>query len=116
MLLSSLLWRLPVLGVDLSGAGAKMYKFICNVFFERDSFLASLTEAEREMRLPSKVMTYGDYGYVRVVRIYYAHYDWIIENDLTPHLVVDEYRWCPSPNGICARWSNCTKYFISCSR
>lgn len=46
-----LLWRLPVLGVELVGAGAKELKGYMTRVFERDSFLASLTEAEREMRL-----------------------------------------------------------------
>ncbi|WKX26265.1 stringent starvation protein SspA [Tatumella ptyseos] len=49
--LAPLLWRLPSLGVDLSGAGSKDLKGYMNRVFERDSFLASLTEAEREMRL-----------------------------------------------------------------
>ncbi|MBT0719742.1 stringent starvation protein A [Tatumella sp. TA1] len=49
--LAPLLWRLPSLGVDLSGTGSKDLKGYMNRVFERDSFLASLTEAEREMRL-----------------------------------------------------------------
>ena len=49
--LAPLLWRLPVLGVELVGAGAKELKGYMTRVFERDSFLASLTEAEREMRL-----------------------------------------------------------------
>lgn len=49
--LAPLLWRLPVLGIDLVGPGAKELKIYMNRVFERDSFLASLTEAEREMRL-----------------------------------------------------------------
>ncbi|WP_311753117.1 stringent starvation protein SspA [Proteus columbae] len=52
--LAPLLWRLPVLGVDLSGAGAKDVQIYMQRVFERDSFLTSLTEAEREMRLPSR--------------------------------------------------------------
>ncbi len=49
--LAPLLWRLPVLGVELVGAGAKEVKNYMTRVFERDSFLASMTEAEREMRL-----------------------------------------------------------------
>lgn len=49
--LAPLLWRLPVLGIDLIGPGSKELKVYMNRVFERDSFLASLTEAEREMRL-----------------------------------------------------------------
>ncbi len=49
--LAPLLWRLPVLGIELAGPGAKELKVYMNRVFERDSFLASLTEAEREMRL-----------------------------------------------------------------
>ncbi|UJF20072.1 stringent starvation protein A [Vibrio sp. SS-MA-C1-2] len=49
--LAPLLWRLPDYGVELVGAGAKEVKAYMARVFERDSFLASLTEAEREMRL-----------------------------------------------------------------
>ena len=38
------------LGIDLSGAGAKELKEYMLRLFERDSFQASLTEAEREIR------------------------------------------------------------------
>ena len=48
--LAPLLWRLPELGIDLSGAGAKELKEYMLRLFERDSFQASLTEAEREIR------------------------------------------------------------------
>ncbi len=49
--LAPLLWRLPSMGIELSGAGAKDVKNYMTRVFERDSFLASLTEIEREMRL-----------------------------------------------------------------
>lgn len=49
--LAPLLWRLPQMGIELSGSGAKEIKAYMNRVFERESFLASLTEAEREMRL-----------------------------------------------------------------
>jgi Glutathione S-transferase len=49
--LAPLLWRLPVLGIELTGQGSKQVKDYMTRLFERDSFLASLTEAEREMRL-----------------------------------------------------------------
>ena len=49
--LAPLLWRLPQLGIEFSGPGAKELKGYMTRVFERDSFLASLTEAEREMRL-----------------------------------------------------------------
>lgn len=49
--LAPLLWRLPVMGIELSGPGAKEVKAYMTRVFDRDSFLASLTEAEREMRL-----------------------------------------------------------------
>ncbi|EHJ0848749.1 stringent starvation protein A [Salmonella enterica] len=49
--LAPLLWRLPQLGIEFSGAGAKELKGYMTRVFERDSFLASLTDAEREMRL-----------------------------------------------------------------
>lgn len=41
--LAPLLWRLPVLGIELSGAGAKELKGYMTRVFERDAFLASLT-------------------------------------------------------------------------
>ncbi|MEG0803115.1 MAG: glutathione binding-like protein, partial [Citrobacter sp.] len=49
--LAPLLWRLPQLGIEFSGAGSKELKGYMTRVFERDSFLASLTEPEREMRL-----------------------------------------------------------------
>ncbi|MDA9556365.1 stringent starvation protein A [Vibrio sp.] len=49
--LAPLLWRLPLMGIDLIGPGSKEIKIYMNRVFERDTFLASLTEAEREMRL-----------------------------------------------------------------
>ncbi|MBD8513089.1 stringent starvation protein A [Photobacterium sp. WH77] len=49
--LAPLLWRLPSMGIELNGAGSKEVKAYMTRVFERDSFLASLTEAEREMRL-----------------------------------------------------------------
>ncbi|SFN52195.1 stringent starvation protein SspA [Xenorhabdus japonica] len=52
--LAPLLWRLPALGVELSGPGTKELQIYMQRVFERDAFLASLTEAEREMRLQSR--------------------------------------------------------------
>ncbi|VTR55279.1 Stringent starvation protein A [Serratia fonticola] len=52
--LAPLLWRLPQLGIELSGAGSKELKGYMTRVFERDAFLASLTEAEREMRLQTR--------------------------------------------------------------
>ncbi|PKH25807.1 stringent starvation protein A [Enterobacterales bacterium CwR94] len=52
--LAPLLWRLPQLGIELNGAGSKELKAYMTRVFERDSFLASLTEAEREMRLQTR--------------------------------------------------------------
>ncbi|MCR3755650.1 MAG: stringent starvation protein A [Sodalis sp. Psp] len=50
--LAPLLWRLPQLGIiEMAGSGAKELKRYMMRIFERDAFLASLTEAEREMRL-----------------------------------------------------------------
>jgi RNA polymerase-associated protein len=51
---------LPQLGIELSGAGAKELKGYMTRVFERDSFLASLTEAEREMRLRAEVNQFMD--------------------------------------------------------
>ncbi|VTP67586.1 Stringent starvation protein A [Serratia rubidaea] len=52
--LAPLLWRLPQLGIELNGAGSKELKGYMTRVFERDAFLASLTEAEREMRLHTR--------------------------------------------------------------
>lgn len=49
--LAPLLWRLPELEIELIGAGSKELKEYMMRLFERESFQASLTEAEREIRL-----------------------------------------------------------------
>jgi len=49
--LAPLLWRLPELGIELAGQGSKEMKDYMMRLFERESFQASLTEAEREIRL-----------------------------------------------------------------
>lgn len=49
--LAPLLWRLPQMGIELSGPGAKELKVYMTRIFERESFLVSLTDAEREIRL-----------------------------------------------------------------
>ncbi|WP_111978271.1 stringent starvation protein SspA [Algibacillus agarilyticus] len=49
--LAPLLWRLPKLGIDLIGQGSKEVKNYMMRVFERDSFQASLTDAERDMRV-----------------------------------------------------------------
>ena len=49
--LAPLLWRLPELGIELNGQGSNELKIYMTRVFERDSFLASLTELEHEMRL-----------------------------------------------------------------
>ncbi|WP_026957945.1 MULTISPECIES: stringent starvation protein SspA [Aliagarivorans] len=48
--LAPLLWRLPVLGIELEGAGAKEIKSYMVRVFDRESFQASLTDSEREIR------------------------------------------------------------------
>jgi RNA polymerase-associated protein len=49
--LAPLLWRLPALGIELDGEGSKEFKGYMLKLFERESFQASLTEDEREIRL-----------------------------------------------------------------
>lgn len=49
--LAPLLWRLLQLGIELSGASSKELKGYMTRVFERDAFLVSLSEAEREMHL-----------------------------------------------------------------
>ena len=53
--LAPLLWRLPAMGIELNGNGAKELKSYMLKVFERESFQASLTEAERELRYSSPV-------------------------------------------------------------
>ena len=48
--LAPLLWRLPVFGIEFDGQGAKELRTYMIRLFERESFQASLTEAERELR------------------------------------------------------------------
>ena len=49
--IAPLLWRLPVLGAEPTGAALKTVNGFAANLFKRDSFILSLTEAEREMRL-----------------------------------------------------------------
>jgi RNA polymerase-associated protein len=48
--IAPLLWRLPALDVELSGTAAKQVNTYAGSMFLRNGFIASLTEAEREMR------------------------------------------------------------------
>lgn len=48
--MAPLLWRLPSMGIEFSGKGAKELKNYMNRLFERESFQASLTDVEREIR------------------------------------------------------------------
>jgi RNA polymerase-associated protein len=47
--LAPLLWRLPHLGIELPAAQSKAIYAYARRIFTRDSFIASLTEAEREL-------------------------------------------------------------------
>lgn len=49
-MLAPVLWRLPVLGVELPEKPCRGLMMYMNRVFRRDSFLASLTEPERDMR------------------------------------------------------------------
>ena len=48
--IAPLLWRLPMLGVELAGQAAKQVNTYAGGLFTRNGFVASLTEQEREMR------------------------------------------------------------------
>ena len=48
-----LLWRLPMYGVDLPARQARHILAYAERVFERESFQASLSESEREIREPS---------------------------------------------------------------
>lgn len=52
--LAPVLWRLPVWGISLSPAEAKVINKYAERVFQRDSFQASLTEAEQELRKSAK--------------------------------------------------------------
>lgn len=47
-----LLWRLPAVGIELPKKSAKVLHQYMDRLFERDAFMASLTEPERELREP----------------------------------------------------------------
>ncbi|WP_196141108.1 stringent starvation protein SspA [Aliikangiella sp. G2MR2-5] len=48
--LAPLMWRLPAMGIKLTGRGAKEVSNYMQLLFERDSFEASLTDSERDLR------------------------------------------------------------------
>ncbi|WP_210396726.1 stringent starvation protein SspA [Motiliproteus sediminis] len=48
--MAPLLWRLEQLGIELPGQAGKLIQAYMDRLFERDSFQASLSEAEKEMR------------------------------------------------------------------
>ncbi len=48
--MAPLLWRLPAWGITFSPQDDKIIRKYCNRLFERDSFQASLTETELEMK------------------------------------------------------------------
>lgn len=50
--LAPLLWRLPLLGITLTGAGSKEILTYMNRIFDRATFKASLTDQEREIHNP----------------------------------------------------------------
>lgn len=50
--LAPLLWRLPALGIQLTGAGSKEVLSYMSRIFERASFKGSLTDQEREIHDP----------------------------------------------------------------
>ncbi len=55
--LAPVLWRLPAWGITLSPSEAKVINKYAERLFQRDSFQASLTEAEQELRKLAKVET-----------------------------------------------------------
>lgn len=48
--IAPLLWRLPVLGIEIAGEAGKQLNTYAARLFKREGFIESLTEAEREMR------------------------------------------------------------------
>ena len=52
--LAVLLWRLPQMGIELKSEAAKPINRYMKRIFSRESFQASLTDAEREIREPTE--------------------------------------------------------------
>lgn len=50
--LAPLLWRLPALGIELTGSGSQDVSAYMTRIFDRASFIASLTDQEREIHNP----------------------------------------------------------------
>ncbi len=48
--LAPLMWRLPAMDIKLTGRGSKEVSQYMELLFERDSFEASLTDSERDIR------------------------------------------------------------------
>ena len=48
--IAPLLWRLPLMGIELTGKAGAAYNKYAARLFKREAFAASLSEAEREMR------------------------------------------------------------------
>lgn len=55
--LAPVLWRLPIWGIQLPPADAKILNKYADRLFQRDSFQASLTETEQELRKIAKAET-----------------------------------------------------------
>jgi RNA polymerase-associated protein len=55
--IAPVLWRLPVWDIHFTGNEAKVINKYMNRVFQRDSFQASLTESEQELRKLSKIET-----------------------------------------------------------
>lgn len=55
--LAPVLWRLPAYGIQLSPSETKVLTRYADRLFQRDSFQASLTEAEQELRKSAKADT-----------------------------------------------------------
>ncbi len=49
--LAPILWRLPILGVEITKEQAQPLFDYMDLLFNRESFIESLSEAEQEMRL-----------------------------------------------------------------
>ena len=47
--IAPLLWRLPMLGVEIPATAKGLHQYAANIF-KRESFVQSLSEAEQEMR------------------------------------------------------------------
>jgi RNA polymerase-associated protein len=90
-----ILWRLPVMGIELPRQAKPLLDYMERQF-AREAFQASLSAVEREMRKFKEPLMNSSRPYL--VR---ALYEWIVDNDCTPHMLVNaEFPAVQVPQGF----------------